>query len=45
MARPDDVLSDLGVFIVEYLKIDAEGYELSVLHGAKRVIDASRKLP
>ena len=44
MARLDDVLSGLGILTVDYLKIDVEGYELSVLHGAKRVIDASRNI-
>lgn len=44
MARLDDVLSDLGISTVDYLKIDVEGYELLVLHGAKRVIDASRNI-
>ena len=44
MARLDDVLSDLGILTVEYLKIDVEGYELAVLHGANRVIDASRNI-
>ena len=44
MARLDDVLSDLGILTVDYLKIDVEGYELSVLHGAKRVIDSSRNI-
>lgn len=44
MARLDDILSDLGIANVDYLKIDVEGYELYVLHGAKRVIDASRSI-
>ena len=44
MARLDDVLYELGILTVDYLKVDVEGYELSVLHGAKRVIDASRNI-
>ncbi len=44
MARLDDILSDLGIANVAYLKIDVEGYELYVLRGAKRIIDGSSSI-
>jgi len=37
----DEELHALGVDRVDYLKIDVEGFELSVLHGASRTITAN----
>ena len=40
--RLDDLLRDQGITSVHYMKIDVEGYELPVLHGA---VDAIRRIP
>ena len=36
--RLDDVLSELGISTVDFLKLDAEGAELSVLYGAMKLL-------
>jgi FkbM family methyltransferase len=36
--RLDDVLEELGVSKVDFLKLDVEGAELSVLHGAMKLL-------
>jgi FkbM family methyltransferase len=38
----DDCMAELDVAAIDYLKIDVEGYELFVLRGARRIIEASR---
>jgi FkbM family methyltransferase len=43
MMQPlDECMAELGIAAVDYLKIDVEGYELLVLRGARRIIEASR---
>jgi FkbM family methyltransferase len=37
----DECLAELGIAAINYLKIDVEGYELYVLRGARRIIEAS----
>ena len=37
--RLDDVLSELGISTVDFIKLDAEGAELSVLYGAMKVLN------
>ena len=44
MVTLDDALSSVGVAVIEYLKIDVEGYELFVVTGAERIIRASRNI-
>jgi FkbM family methyltransferase len=39
--RLDDILSDLGISTVDFIKLDAEGAELSVLHGAMKLLNRS----
>ena len=40
--RADDMLEKLGVARVDFIKLDVEGAELSVLRGARRTLTASR---
>lgn len=42
VVRLDDDLPALGVQRVDYLKIDAEGYDMRVLAGARRLFDEQR---
>ena len=37
--RLDDILSELDISHVDFLKLDAEGAELSVLHGAMKLLN------
>jgi FkbM family methyltransferase len=37
--RLDGLVKELGLPSIDYLKIDAEGYDLKVLHGAKATLD------
>jgi len=37
--RLDDILSELDISQVDFLKLDAEGAELSVLHGAMKLLN------
>lgn len=39
--RLDDILSELGISTVDFIKLDAEGAELSVLHGAMKLLNRS----
>ncbi len=41
--RLDDILSELGVSKVDFLKLDAEGAELSVLYGAMKLLNGSSR--
>ncbi len=38
----DDVLQSLGISRVDFIKLDVEGAELSVLHGASRLLERRR---
>lgn len=38
----DDVANEIGITRIDFLKIDTEGNELSVLKGAKRLLDENR---
>jgi FkbM family methyltransferase len=40
--RIDDVLEQMGIARVDFIKVDVEGAELSVLEGASRTLAASR---
>lgn len=44
MCPLDECMAELGVTAIDYLKIDVEGYELFVLRGAPRIIEASRTI-
>ncbi len=39
----DDVLQSLGISRVDFIKLDVEGAELSVLHGASRLLSGARR--
>jgi FkbM family methyltransferase len=39
----DDVLQSLGIPRVDFIKLDVEGAELSVLHGASRLLSGTRR--
>lgn len=39
--RLDDILSELGISTVDFIKLDAEGAELSVLYGAMKLLNRS----
>jgi FkbM family methyltransferase len=39
----DDVLQSLGISRVDFIKLDVEGAELSVLHGATRLLSGPRR--
>ena len=39
--RVDDILAELGISRVDFLKLDAEGAELSVLYGATKLLNRS----
>jgi len=41
--RLDDVLAELGVSKVDFLKLDVEGAELSVLHGAIKLLEGESR--
>jgi len=44
MTPLDGCMTGLGITAINYLKIDVEGYELFVLRGARRIIEASRDI-
>jgi FkbM family methyltransferase len=39
----DSVLESLGIFRVDFIKLDVEGAELSVLHGASRLLSSTSR--
>jgi FkbM family methyltransferase len=41
--RLDDVLAELGVSKVDFIKLDVEGAELSVLHGAMKLLQSESR--
>jgi hypothetical protein len=43
MRRLDDVLGELGVSKVDFLKLDVEGAELSTLHGAMKLLEGGSR--
>lgn len=43
VSRLDDILSELAISKVDFIKLDAEGSELSVLHGAMKLLSSSQR--
>ena len=41
--RLDDILSELGISTVDFIKLDAEGAELSVLYGAMKLLNRNSR--